>query len=69
MNFRIGAHVEATDGRVGEITRVIVEARDRTLSHIVVREGRLRHTASITIPPARWVREHDTARELKITSA
>jgi uncharacterized protein YrrD len=40
MNFRIGAHVEATDGRVGEITRVIVEARDRTLSHIVVREGR-----------------------------
>jgi uncharacterized protein YrrD len=40
MNFRIGAHVEATDGRVGEITRVIVEARDRTLSHIVVRDGR-----------------------------
>jgi len=40
MNFRIGVHVEATDGRIGEITRVIVEARDRTLSHIVVRDGR-----------------------------
>jgi uncharacterized protein YrrD len=40
MNIRIGAHVEATDGRVGEVTRIVVEARDRKLTNIVVREGR-----------------------------
>ncbi len=40
MNFRIGAHVDAIDGKVGEISRVIIDARDRTLSNIVVREGR-----------------------------
>ena len=36
MDIHIGAHVEATDGRVGEVTRVVVEAQDQVLTHIVV---------------------------------
>src|SRR5215470_14298890 len=40
MNFRIGAHVEARDGRVGEVSRIVVEARQRRLTHIVVRDSR-----------------------------
>jgi sporulation protein YlmC with PRC-barrel domain len=37
MDIHIGAHVEATDGRIGEVTRVVVEAQDQTLTHVVVR--------------------------------
>ncbi len=40
MNIRIGAYVEATDGRVGEVSRIVVEARGRRLTQLVVRDGR-----------------------------
>ncbi|HEY1291791.1 MAG TPA: PRC-barrel domain-containing protein [Chloroflexota bacterium] len=40
MNIRIGAHVEATDGQVGEVSRIVVEARQRRLTQIVVKDGR-----------------------------
>jgi uncharacterized protein YrrD len=40
MNIRIGAHVEATDGRVGEVSRIVVSARGRRLTQIVVKDGR-----------------------------
>jgi uncharacterized protein YrrD len=40
MNIRIGAHVEATDGGVGEVSRIVVAARGRRLTEIVVRDGR-----------------------------
>jgi uncharacterized protein YrrD len=40
MNIRIGAHVEATDGGVGEVSRIVVEARQRRLTQIVVRDSR-----------------------------
>ena len=41
MNIRIGAHVEGTDGRVGDVSRIVVEARGRRLTQIVVRDGKL----------------------------
>jgi uncharacterized protein YrrD len=41
MNIRIGAHVEATDGDVGEVSRIVVAARGRRLTEIVVRDGKL----------------------------
>src|SRR5579864_309391 len=37
MDVHIGAHVEATDGRVGAVTRVVVEPEHQTVTHIVVR--------------------------------
>jgi uncharacterized protein YrrD len=40
MNIRIGAHVDGTDGRLGEVSRIVVSARGRRLTQIVVRDGR-----------------------------
>jgi uncharacterized protein YrrD len=40
MNIRIGSHVEATDGRVGEVSRIVVAARGRRLTELVVKDGR-----------------------------
>jgi uncharacterized protein YrrD len=41
MNIRIGARVEASDGHVGDVSRIVVEARQRRLTQIVVRDGRV----------------------------
>jgi uncharacterized protein YrrD len=40
MNIRIGARVEATDGSVGEVSRIVVTARGRRLTEIVVRDSK-----------------------------
>ena len=37
MNIHLRAQVEATDGRVGELTRVVVDSRNQVLTHLVVR--------------------------------
>jgi uncharacterized protein YrrD len=37
--FKIGAHVEATDGRCGHLTRVIINPVADTLTHLVVEPG------------------------------
>ncbi len=37
--FKIGAHVEATDGRCGHLTRVIVDPVAESLTHLVVEPG------------------------------
>jgi PRC-barrel domain len=37
--FRIGAHVEATDGRCGDLTRVIFDPIADLLTHLVVQPG------------------------------
>ena len=38
--FTIGGHVEATDGRCGHLTRVIVDPVAEALTHLVVAPGR-----------------------------
>jgi uncharacterized protein YrrD len=42
MMIHIGAHVEATDGRVGDVSSVVVEPRARKLTHLLVRGHGLR---------------------------
>ncbi|HEY2654693.1 MAG TPA: PRC-barrel domain-containing protein [Solirubrobacteraceae bacterium] len=37
--FKIGAHVEATDGRCGHVTRVIIDPVADSLTHLVVEPG------------------------------
>jgi sporulation protein YlmC with PRC-barrel domain len=37
--FRIGAHVDATDGRCGHVTRVIFDPVAESLTHLVVEPG------------------------------
>jgi hypothetical protein len=36
MDIHLGAQVEGTDGRVGELTRVVVDSRNEILTHLVV---------------------------------
>jgi hypothetical protein len=37
--FTIGAHVDATDGHCGHLTRVIVDPKTETLTHLAVQPG------------------------------
>jgi len=37
MDIHLHAQVAATDGRVGELTRVVVDSRNQILTHLVVR--------------------------------
>jgi len=67
MNFRIGAHVDATDGRVGEITKLIIDSRDRTVSDIVVKEGRF--AAERLVPIEDIVEATSDAVKLRVSHA
>jgi uncharacterized protein YrrD len=39
QTFKMGAHVDATDGRCGHLTRVILDPVDQSLTHLVVQPG------------------------------
>jgi uncharacterized protein YrrD len=48
-SFKIGAHVEATDGRCGHLTRVIIDPVADALTHLVVEPGH--HEARARLVP------------------
>lgn len=39
QTFRMGAHVEASDGRCGHLTSAILDPADQSLTHLVVEPG------------------------------
>jgi sporulation protein YlmC with PRC-barrel domain len=45
--FAIGAHVDATDGRCGRLTRVIVNPGDESLTHLAVEPGHHKELARL----------------------
>jgi uncharacterized protein YrrD len=45
--FKIGAHVDATDGRCGDLLRVIFDPVADTLTHLVVQPGRHQELARL----------------------
>jgi uncharacterized protein YrrD len=45
--FRIGAHVDATDGRCGHLARVIVNPAGESLTHLVVEPGHHKERARL----------------------
>lgn len=45
--FTIGAHVDATDGRCGRLTRVILDPGDESLTHLVVEPGHHKELARL----------------------
>jgi PRC-barrel domain len=45
--FTIGDHVEATDGKCGQLTRVFVDPVTETLTHLVVDPGHDKHLARL----------------------
>jgi sporulation protein YlmC with PRC-barrel domain len=47
---RQGAHVEATDGRIGQLDEFIVDPTNEHVTHLVMREGHLWGKKDVTIP-------------------
>ncbi len=47
---RGGERVEATDGSIGQVDGVVVDPTTRAITHILLREGHLWHTRTVTIP-------------------
>jgi sporulation protein YlmC with PRC-barrel domain len=45
-----GAHVQATDGRVGTVDEFLVDLSDGHITHLVLREGHLWGQKDVTIP-------------------
>ncbi len=50
MAIRRGAHVEATDGRIGRVDELIVDPATEKISHIVLRKGHLWGQRDVIIP-------------------
>jgi hypothetical protein len=61
--FKIGAHVEATDGRCGHLTRVIVDPVANSLTHLVVEPGH--HEAGARLVPLELV-AHVEADQIRL---
>jgi sporulation protein YlmC with PRC-barrel domain len=45
-----GAHVEATDGRVGQVDEFLVDPKKGRITHLILREGHLWGQKDVTIP-------------------
>jgi sporulation protein YlmC with PRC-barrel domain len=58
---RRGAHVVATDGRVGQVDELLVNPTNEQITHLVLREGHLWGQRDVTIPASAIDRiEQDT---------
>ena len=49
-DVRRGAHVDATDGRVGRVDEFVVEPSKHVITHLVMREGHLWGAQDVSIP-------------------
>jgi sporulation protein YlmC with PRC-barrel domain len=45
-----GAHVKATDGRVGQVDEFLVDPTNERITHLVLREGHLWGQKDVTVP-------------------
>ncbi|MBV9324163.1 MAG: PRC-barrel domain-containing protein [Chloroflexi bacterium] len=68
MNIRIGARVEATDGSAGEVSRIVVSARGRRLTEIVVRDSKLFGTERL-VPMENVIQATSDKVSLKLSHA
>jgi len=50
LAIRRGAGVEATDGHVGHVGEFLIDPKDNTISHIILREGHFWGEKDVTIP-------------------
>jgi sporulation protein YlmC with PRC-barrel domain len=46
----VGAHVDATDGRVGKVDEFVIDRDSGTITHIVLRHGHLWNKEEISVP-------------------
>jgi uncharacterized protein YrrD len=50
LAIRRGAHVRATDGRVGRVDEFLIDPANEHITHLVLREGHLWGQRDVTIP-------------------
>ena len=50
LAIRRGAHVQATDGRVGQVDEFLIDPVNEHITHLVLREGHLWGQKDVTIP-------------------
>jgi len=66
LGIHRGAHVEATDGRIGRVDEFIVHPENNYISHLVLREGHLWGKKDVTIPVTDIKRIADDVVYLKL---
>jgi len=63
LGIHRGAHVDATDGRVGRVDEFLVNPRNCHITHLVLRKGHLWGESDVTIPVSEIQHiENDTVR-------
>ena len=66
LAVRRGARVEATDGRVGRVDEFVVEPDSGYITHLCLREGRLRGDKGVCVPVADIDRIQEKVVHLKV---
>ncbi len=64
--IRRGTPVKAADGQVGKVDEFLVDPKDDTITHLVLREGHLWDKRDVTIPVSEIDRIADDAVYLKL---
>lgn len=67
LGFHRGAHVEATDGRIGRVGEFVVDPADDHITHFVLREGHLWAQKNVTIPVSAIKRIEDDVLYLNLS--
>ena len=62
LAIRRGTHVFARDGAIGKVDEFLVDPKDGSITHLILREGHLWGQKDVTIP----VSEIDRIREYKV---
>jgi len=62
-----GAHVHATDGRVGQVDEFVVEPQSGSITHLVLREGHLWGQKDVTIAVSQIDQINDDEVYLKLS--
>jgi sporulation protein YlmC with PRC-barrel domain len=66
LAVRRGAHVEATDGHVGQVDEFLVDPESERVTHLVLQEGHLWGKKDVSIPVSEVERIADNTVHLKI---
>ncbi|CAN5664689.1 hypothetical protein BH10CHL1_BH10CHL1_18470 [soil metagenome] len=69
LGIHRGAHVDATDGRVGQVDEFLVNPANFHITHLVLREGHLWGKKEVTIPVSAIESLKDDSVHLKLSKA
>jgi sporulation protein YlmC with PRC-barrel domain len=66
LGIHRGAHVEASDGRIGTVDEFLINPENSHISHLVLREGHLWGQKDVTIPVSEIEKIEDDVVYLKL---